>query len=245
MGSFRTHFPHPHPVLLPVVHCHDIPHALRNVGVALGEGADGVLLINHGFSGQTLLRIHEAARAAHPQAWIGINLLDSPPEDFFAHVDPGLKISGYWADNAGYDPRMPDPVAAPRRIHEARRRDPAIGEILYFGGVSFKYLHDTNDIPAAVAAAAACMPFVDILTTSGAATGQKPPVEKAAALRKAIGTHPLAIASGISAKNIGPFLGIVDAFLVATSLAKGATDGLEDELDPAKVKELARIIHAA
>lgn len=244
MGSFQTHFPQPHSVLLPVIHCRGTDHTLRNVSVALGEGADGVFLINHGFSGQTLLGIYQAIRAAHPKAWIGVNFLDASPDDFFSHVNPSLEISGYWADNAGHDPRRPDPVETPRRAQEARHRDAAVERILYFGGVSFKYVHDTNDVAAAVAASVACRPYVDVLTTSGAATGQAPSAEKAATIRKAIGRHPLAIASGISAKNIHPFLGIVDAFLVASSLAQDGSEELADELDPAKVRELARIIHA-
>jgi hypothetical protein len=244
MGSFRTHFRHRHPVLLPVVHCHGTDHTLRNVGVALDEGADGVFLINHGFSGQALLGLYEAVRAAHSKAWIGANFLGIPPGFFYQHVDPRLEISGFWADDAGFDPRKPDSVETPRQVHEARRRDADIERILYFGGVSFKYKHDTNDISAAIAASVACRPYVDVLTTSGAATGQAPSAEKAAAIRKAIGRHPLAIASGISAKNIHPFLGIVDAFLVASSLAQSGSEELADELDPAKVRELARIIHA-
>ncbi len=38
------------PAVLPVIHVLDFEQACRNVRVALGEGAQGVFLINHDFS---------------------------------------------------------------------------------------------------------------------------------------------------------------------------------------------------
>ncbi len=57
--------------------------------------------------------------------------------------------------------------------------------------------------------------------------------------RQALGTHPLAIASGVSVENVASMLGKVDAFLVASSVL------LPDEeiFDRKKLGLLASLIH--
>ena len=81
-------------------------------------------------------------------------------------------------------------------------------------------------------------PYVVVVTTSGSATGKPPQSEKISQIRKAIGDQPLAIASGMTERNIKSFLGLVDCFLVATGISRSQT-----ELDPSRVRKMARIIH--
>ena len=52
-------------------------------------------------------------------------------------------------------------------------------------------------------------------------------------MRQALGTFPLALASGVTPENVTDYLPFVDCFLVATGISKSFT-----ELDPAKVTGL-------
>jgi len=85
------------------------------------------------------------------------------------------------------------------------------------------------------AAARLASRYCDVVTTSGPGTGQAAAVEKIRAMKQALGPRPLAIASGITPANIGEYLPIADAFLVATGISRSFT-----ELDPALVREAVR-----
>lgn len=237
MAAFSEHFSKS-PVLLAVIHVDAKAQALANTIVAFGEGADGVFLINHNMSAGELRDIYLDIRSAFEKEWIGINFLGSPRLRVLKGLAPE-SVSGIWSDNAGYG-ESEDPLRVPRSLDEARQSTPFGKRMLYFGGVSFKHQHDTTDIAAASRSAAECKPYVDVITTSGDKTGKPPTVEKIVAMRQALGTHPLAIASGMTPENIQPFLPHVDAFLVATGISKSFT-----ELDPVRVCAMAKIVHGS
>lgn len=235
MASFSEHF-HRSPVLPAVIHVEAKAQALSNAIIAFGEGADGIFLINHSISSGDLRDIYFGVREAYPHEWIGINFLHSPRARLFRGLAPD-DASGVWSDNAGYE-ESEDPLFIPRSLHEIRQSTSHGMKSLYFGGVSFKHQHDTGNIQAACKAAVDCMPYVDVITTSGSETGTSPSLEKIVAMRTAIGKHPLAVASGMTPENIRPFLPHVDAFLVATGISKTFT-----ELDPDRVRAMANIIN--
>ena len=60
---------------------------------------------------------------------------------------------------------------------------------------------------------------MDVITTSGVATGHAAELKKIAMFRAAIGDRPLAIASGITPENAVSF-SEVDCFMVATGINK-------------------------
>ena len=219
------------PVLLVVVHAYDYQQVARNVAFALENGADGVFLIAGKMNWETLGDCYEWLRPQFPDAWIGLNFLDLEPEVAFQKVPQG--VDGLWADNAGAgDARRGDFYA--ERVEPFRDDRP---ELLYFGGAAFKYQPGVADVAQAARAA---LPFVDVVTTSGEGTGQAPDVEKIRAMKAAIGEVPLAIASGITPENVGDYLKICDAFLVATGISSSVR-----ELDAARVKLLAEFIARA
>jgi hypothetical protein len=137
------------------------------------------------------------------------------------------RVDGLWTDNA--DPGTP----AASLAWSLKQRDGWTGE--YFGGVAFKYQREVEDVAAAAVAATTCM---DVVTTSGAATGEAAGIEKIVAMKRAIGSFPLAIASGISPENVGDYLPHVDCFLVATGISRGF-----HELDPGRTRALADLVH--
>ena len=169
-----------------------------------------------------LLQIHRAARKRFPDWWIGVNCLDLTPAQVFEAIPDD--VSGIWVDNALIDERMdrqPDAEA----VQSIRQTRGWPG--LYFGGVAFKYQRAVSDVARAARVAAGCM---DVVTTSGPATGQPAHRQKIAAMKAAIGQKPLAIASGISPDNVVDYLDLADCFLVATAVSRRFS-----ELDPTLV----------
>ncbi|MEQ1567025.1 MAG: hypothetical protein ABMA64_15405 [Myxococcota bacterium] len=220
-----------HRAFLPVLH---LPFGLRgamdSAAIAFDAGADGVFLIDQGMTDREVLALAPKLRAAHPGAWIGVNLLGWDPGE----VSRAGEFDGVWSDDAGVDALDPE-VAARAADRWLRARDGWPG--LYFGGTAFK---TQRPIPperwAEVGRAAAA--FVDVVTTSGPGTGRAASIEKVRALHDAVGDRPLALASGVTPDNVEPALPFVRGYLVAT--------GIEAEfgrLDPVRTRVLANRIH--
>jgi predicted TIM-barrel enzyme len=226
----------PGPVFFPVIHPVNTKAALRSVGVAVGVGADGVFLIDQGMSAEGVLALAVKLRAQYPTLPVGINLLSSPAAITVRRL-ASVGAQMLWSDDAGLEsPLVPVAFMRAREIAEQGGWQGA-----YFGGVAFKYrapvaLDQIKDIVKKA------VPFVDVVTTSGDATGVPPTEEKIRTFRQALGdTHPLAVASGITPKNVDPYLEHVDAFLVATGiesslgvLDEGLTRDLSDKIHRAK-----------
>lgn len=219
--------------LLPVVHCCDTAQARKAVDVAMANGADGLWFINQGGMGwQPVLAYASGVRRAGVP-WVGVNLLGLHREYALREAE-GLAIDGIWTDNAGVVATNPSLTMA--NGDTWKRKAGRWGGLL-FGGVAFKYQGpDPADQWGAVASLAS--KWVDVITTSGPATGSPAPVEKLAAMKAAIGDHPLAVASGVTPENVGGFLPYVDAYLVASGIE--STFGV---FDPGKVRALADQIH--
>ena len=80
---------------------------------------------------------------------------------------------------------------------------------------------------------------MDVICTSGPATGLAADIEKIQRLYSARGEKTLALASGITPENVSEYLPCADHFLVATGISRSFY-----MLDPEKVKLLADKIKA-
>jgi predicted TIM-barrel enzyme len=78
---------------------------------------------------------------------------------------------------------------------------------------------------------------MDVVTTSGVATGQEADLGKIATFRQAIGDKALAIASGITPDNAASY-GDVDCFMVATGIN---APGNFYDIDPARLHALMQV----
>jgi hypothetical protein len=211
--------------LLVVVHAETGEQVLRNVDRALSAGADGVFLINHTITDEALVEHYLATREWFAEAWIGLSFMRLSAMDSLRLVP--LDASGLWVSDAGIHETGGQPTEVVG-FADARR---AVGwQGLYFGGVAFKHQRPVTD-PSAAAMAAA--PFVDVITTSGSATGSAAPAEKIAAMKAAVGRHPLALASGVSPENFDLYRPHVDFVLAASSVSDSET-----ELSPRRLAEL-------
>ena len=223
MDRFRGTFANRH-VILPVIHVAGPEQALRNAEIARRQGCDGVFLIRHEqeLNCRELLRIHHQLFEVFPDWWIGVNCLDLSPSQVFAVITD--EVAGVWVDNALIDERASRQVEA-EAIQAAREQSGWHG--LYFGGVAFKYQRQVEDVERAARLAAAWM---DVVTTSGPATGEAADRIKIQNMKDALGDFPLAIASGTTPENVGGYLDMVDCFLVATGISESWLDFDEERL---------------
>lgn len=199
----------------PVIHVVDVLKSIDNIKIAIDSNADGVFLISHKLPPNKFIRLADGIRIMFPEIWMGINVLDNDNEKILNKLPFGF--DGYWSDNIFKNTDL---------IHSKVEK--------YFGGFAFKYQKEVVSIEDEVKDV---LPFVDCLTTSGDATGFPPNIEKIKRIRNAVGTKPIAIASGICSANVESFQD-ADVFLVASSIGKSFT-----ELDFVKTNELSKIIH--
>ncbi|MEM8553221.1 MAG: adenine phosphoribosyltransferase [Pseudomonadota bacterium] len=232
---FRRRFGVQGPVVLPVIHVVDAARTLANVEVLTGEGAAGCFLINHDFGVPPFLDIIREVRAAQPDLWMGVNFLAVTGRAAFPQLArlqaEGYRIDAYWADDARIDERVSDQVEA-AQIDAAR-----VGwDGLYFGGTAFKKQRpvDPRDYGRSAEIAAGWM---DVVTTSGLATGVEVDDSKIATFRTAVGSTALALASGITPENANRYAE-VDCFMVATGINY---DSNFYDIEPVRLRRLMRV----
>ncbi|MCP5076215.1 MAG: adenine phosphoribosyltransferase [Rhodobacteraceae bacterium] len=234
--NFHELFKSPGPVVLPVIHVLDTARTRKNVEILLDAGAPGCFLINHDFAPDRFLPIIRETRDAFPSLWLAVNFLAITGKDAFPVLGElqadGCRVDAYWADDACIDEDGDNCEA--QDIAQARADSGWTG--LYFGGTAFKKQRYVDPDRYADAAREAC-PFMDVVTTSGVATGQEADLGKIETFRHAIGDKPLALASGISPLNAQAYAD-VDCFMVATGINQ--TDNFYD-IDPGRLIELMSI----
>lgn len=234
-SEFHRLFKSTGPVVLPVIHVQDAGQTLRNVAVLARAGAGGAFVINHDFDMATFLPILTEIRYACPSLWLGVNFLAQPGNIAFPALGDlecdGIAIDAYWADDARIDERSEDQREA-RDIARIRAESGWNG--LYFGGVSFKKQRPVAPEHDRTAAAIAT-DYMEVVTTSGVATGEQADLTKIREFRAGIGDRPLAVASGITPENALSYCADVDCFLVATGINR---PGDFYNIDPARLDAL-------
>ena len=219
-AEFHKMFKTPGPVVLPVVHVLDARQAARNITTVIREGAPGVLLINHDFSLDAFLPILREVRTAFPMVWLGINFLGVTGKEAFPILAElardGILIDAYWADDARIDESLSfeNQVEA---IEISAAREQSGWKGLYLGGVAFKKQRLVEP-DGYLAAAKVAQGYMDVVTTSGVATGEPADIDKIETFRLACENSALAVASGVSPENAADYVNRVDCILVATGI---------------------------
>lgn len=206
------------PLVTPVIHVADADQAVRNIDKAVAAGCPGVFLINHDFPMEPFLPVLRALRTARPDVWVGVDFLAQRGSVAFPVLAElaaeGFPFQAYWADDGQIDERSDEqPVAE----EIARIRKESRWDGLYFAGVAFKKQRPVDPADFAIAAEKA-KPYVDVITTSGRATGEAAELSKIETFRAVLGETPLAVASGINAENAPAFAPLVDCVMVATGI---------------------------
>lgn len=218
--QFRKQFKVLGPAVLPVIHVQEIQQALLNIQTAVSEGAQGVFLINHDFGIEEFLPIVREARRSFPALWLGVNFLGVTGREAFPILGTlqkqGCDVDAYWADDARIDESL-DLNGQAEADEILRVKEQSGWQGLYFGGTAFKKQREVSSTDYATAASLAAEKM-DVVTTSGVATGKQADLSKVRLFREAIHDRPLALASGITPNNVGDYAKDVDAVLVATGI---------------------------
>lgn len=216
--------------LLAVIHAQTLEQIKENIRIAGRGGADGIFLINHGdVSEEELMAFQVLSKKQFPDMWIGVNYLGSPI--FYAFQEAHSTADGLWVDDAYVEmgiKREYSPVQYWKQMGALKFM--SNGNRLYFGGFAFKYQEQPTDLALAAGYA---KNYMDVVTTSGNATGEPPDIKKIETIREAIGSYPLAVASGMTPENVSAYRDLVDCFLVATGINK---EGDFHNLDQKKVE---------
>lgn len=240
-SAFHRLFKCPGPVVTPVIHVTDLRQTLTNIAHVVRLGAQGVFLINHDFPVEPFLPILRAARAECPNLWMGVNFLAQPGRVAFPILGrlaaEGCQIDAYWADDACMDERQATQTEA-EAIAAIRAASGWQG--MYFGGVCFKKQRPVDPALNEYSARLA-LPFMDVVTTSGVATGQATDLTKIDDFRRGLGAAPMAIASGVTPDNAAHYAADVDCFLVATGINR---PGDFYTIDPARLAALLDLTRA-
>lgn len=209
-----------------VIHAANLDQVMRNIERTVEAGADGTFVINHaGIGLNDLYAVPVLARDKFPNLYIGINPLGlAGDETFKMAADYGF--DALWLDDA-YVRATKEMNTFQEALLEDMDEARKAFKGQYFGSVAFK-THGLCSDP--VEAALNAIGHMDVVTTSGPGTAQAPEVSKIAAMKAAIGSVPLAIASGMSPENIQLF-SMADAILVASGVQDTWT-----ELNTAKLK---------
>lgn len=208
------------PVVLPVIHVLDNDQAERNVKLALEGGCAGVFLINHDFGIEQFIPIIKHVRQVFPDTWIALNFLAVTGKDAFPILGElqreGVKVDGYWGDDARIDEfsNEHNQVEAEEILRVKSASD---WDGMYFGGTAFKKQREVAPESYSVSAKLATH-FMDVVTTSGVATGHAADLNKIEVFRIACGDKPIALASGITPENIHDYSSLVDCLMVATGI---------------------------
>ena len=225
------------PVILPVIHVLDDARTAANIDHIIDAGLKGCFLINHDFGIDAFLPVLEAIRGRYPDFWIGVNFLAVTGLKAFpilADLDErGVRIDAYWADDARIDESA---VTQEKADNIAATRTDCGWKGLYFGGTAFKKQRPVDPKDYALAAGIAGG-FMDVVTTSGIATGHSADLGKLAEFRGALADRPIALASGITPDNATDY-DMVDCFMVATGI------NFENDfynIDPARLSQLVDV----
>lgn len=221
----------------------------QDVEASVAGGADAIVLINEWCSLAELEGVLSGVRQKYPRAPLGVNYLgdDSEPygyrESFRLARDYGLSV--VWTDFAGVDLIQEKPPVNLHAIEDARTRAHTEGaNFFYCSGVHMKYSTLLDPTKTIERSARQATGWVDGVIVTGAATGVAADPEHVRRARRAIGDHPLGVASGVSAENVSAIRGELDFFLVASSLQVTGDGGLK-RISREKVARLRQALDEA
>ena len=235
--DFKSKFRSQGPVVMPVIHVIESAQTKTNIQRAIDGGCPGVFLINHDFEKELLVPIIREMRAAFSDYWIGVNFLAVTGKHAFpilgALQAEGVQVDGYWADDARIDERRgPTDQPEAEEINAIRRDSGWDG--LYIGGTAFKKQREVDPADYATSARIATR-HMDVVVTSGVATGHAADVGKIDIFRDHCGDTALGLASGITPDNAAQYIDAVDLFMVATGIN---FEGDFYNIDPDRLNQL-------
>ena len=172
-----------------------------------------------------------------PNIWLGVNFLAVTGKYAFPVLGDlqreGTQVDGYWADDARMDERRAEDDQ-PEADEIAAIRKSSGWDGLYIGGTAFKKQRAVDPAHYGKSARIATN-YMDVVVTSGVATGHAADVGKIGTFREYCGDTALGLASGITPQNAAQYADAVDLFMVATGINY---EGDFYNIDPERLKHL-------
>lgn len=225
-------------VVTPVIHFASLAAARDSIRVSADAGADGVFLITQGTDADGVRALVDWMREHCPQLRRGVNILG---DERAAFAMDGVEV--VWTDCELVNLYAHDPAASPESRIEAGRHQVVPGYLSkrtrpWSGGCAFKTHHTMSDEEAHIAARIAGY-HMDVVTTSGPATGRAASVDRLRVIRQAMDLQghvdvPLGLASGVTPENVESALEFVQMFIVAS--------GIESAFGVLNPKRTARLV---
>ena len=232
---FKKHFPNPHNLVV-ALHSKNLEHALEGADIAYSNGADGVALVTHAITPEEGITIITKIKEKYPHQQAIINILQYDPLVVFSLLQD-INIDGVRTDRANiYGVDTEDETMkwfAPKLSEVRAITNP---DAVYFWPLNFKHQLQIPEENLWFAIAEA-KKYLDVITTSGDATGISAEAGKVRFIKSLAKDHPVGLASGITPDNIGEYIDHHDISIVASGISKDYWN-----LDPKKVSELAAYI---
>jgi hypothetical protein len=187
-NDFHKLFKATGPVVLPVIHVLDTPRTVENVRILVGEGAAGCFLINHDFGVPQFEPIIRGVREAFPSLWMAVNFLAVTGRDAFPVLGnlqaDGCQVDGYWADDARIAER---PNSSAKPMSSTRRARHRAGKASISAAPRSRSSARSTRQLSAGRSQGLCA-HMDVITTSGVATGHEADLSKIEAFAPALAT---------------------------------------------------------
>lgn len=205
-------------MITPVIHVIDYDQVKMSVETCLETGIDHVFVIDHNSRNPSthVATIRQKLKEEYPELWVGLNFLFLPNELAMGTAEL-CGANAIWCDTANLV--RPGDEEKAKNLQNARFRK----DMLYFGGVEFKYQRQPHPYDYEWLYQTA-VKYVDVITTSGPGTGKEIRLDKLIRIRESVGTHPVAVASGIDEGNIHEISKYADYLMVASSITEPNTE---------------------
>jgi predicted TIM-barrel enzyme len=206
--------------IFPVIHHYSQELTLEQATIAHQHQVDGIFLISHRGEDNILPSLAQDIKEKYPELQIGLNFLST-------HITQAVQITHdagldmVWGDYCGISSQGID--ATGEELIKWKLSHP---EMTILASVAFKYqkVDGNPSLAAYLAQQAGFLP-----TTSGAATGSAPSVEKIQAMSERVNGQ-LAVASGMTPENVQSFAPLLSHILVSTGVSKDDYRFDEDKL---------------
>lgn len=171
----------------------------------------GIWILSSSSSIETIQNIFKWSKKNYPDFWIGINLVG---ENIFENIHFLIDYNpdGIWVDQSYITDNEIQNI--PNILIDQFTRLNWNG--LYFGGILFKYQPQIGNSEKICKNA---LPYMDVLCTSGDATGVPIKLEKLNMIERLANKKiKIAVASGITAENVKNIKNKTDIFILKTSI---------------------------
>jgi predicted TIM-barrel enzyme len=197
--------------IIPVIHTLNLKQVQYNIDICANNGIEDVFIISHEYRNPDDVIYHfrtysDWIRNKYPDLKLGVNFLQLSTYDAVQEAN-NMKFDYVWADKSYLTEKITLSIA--ENIFNNKK------EIKYFGTVAFKYQDKEEDLRWSCEKA---INLMDVIVTSGEATGKSPNINKIKNIREYIGNKTFAIASGTNDENISLYKDYVDIFMVASSI---------------------------